>query len=535
MKLAKALVFIWLLTLSIPILAAPPDNATLSTTLTTTLSIDDATFIDANQILMFVTNFGSFGKDFAGVFGHDYGTWWPYDGDTSIISANIDGVADLSPLYAAGLWMGGIDSATGETRVVICDYFGEYVPGHMQGGTFMPDEPAFRNYKLYMDSLETNPNADYLNWPVDQGAPLDDMGNPYMLGRQMLWSVYNDANPDAHTNDAGSTAPLGVEVQQTVWAGDNLGEDTIYYNNVFEVTQTGTSEVEVTAWVVDLEALTGDDYRVIFEDTILADTTVDPIEGSIIDTLYYCAWHLENITTDQRLLEWQYPDSVSEVVDGFKVRVTSNPKAITSFEVVANASGPLPSPVPGAMASMGFPTPGDVDPGTDQQVGDAIWLFHTADNGGTSGGGTRASYEDFLLRVLRNDNADRLGYDDYEMRFTGSYDNPGVNGSYVIEFYLDDNVFWVPFELWRTGPGTPDNPSDDVRLIIFAIDDYGDVWVGNDAYGLESWGSDADGTCSGDCEHSVSDNDDDPFTDWIYWIEPVDDSPGEAGISRRRS
>ncbi len=79
-------------------------------------------------------------------------------------------------------------------------------------------------------------------------------------------------------------------------------------------------------------------------------------------------------------------------------------------------------------------------------------------------------------------------------------------------------------ELWRTGIGTPDDPGDDVRLIMLTIDDGDD-----DVYSLESWGSSADGTCSGDCEHSVSDGDDDPFTDWIYWIEPIDDSPGEAG------
>ena len=236
------------------------------------------------------------------------------------------------------------------------------------------------------------------------------MGNPYMLGRQMLWSVYNDANPDAHDNDAGETAPLGVEVQQTFWAGDNLGEDTIYFNNVLQVTQIGETPIEITAWVVDRDALTGDDYRVIFEDTILADTTLDPIEGTIIDTLYYYAWHLENTTTAQRLLEWQYPDSTSEVVEGLKVRVVPNDSRITSFEVVANASGTLPSPVPGALASMGFPTPGNADPGPDQQVGDAIWLFHTADNGGSCevGDGDRGDYEAFLARVLRNDNANHV-------------------------------------------------------------------------------------------------------------------------------
>ena len=166
MKLAKALICIWLLIFSNSVLAAPPDNTTLTTPPAATLSIDNATFIDANHILMFVTNFGNFGRDISDVFGYDYGTWWPYVGDTSMISADVEGFSELSPLYAAGLWMGGIDSATGQVRVVVSEYSSEYVPGPMFAGTFLPDEPAFRNYKLYMDSLETNPNADYLNWPA---------------------------------------------------------------------------------------------------------------------------------------------------------------------------------------------------------------------------------------------------------------------------------------------------------------------------------------------------------------------------------
>jgi len=34
----------------------------------------------------------------------------------------------------------------------------------------------------------------------------------------MCWSVYNDFDPDQHANDAGSTAPLGLTVEQTVFA-----------------------------------------------------------------------------------------------------------------------------------------------------------------------------------------------------------------------------------------------------------------------------------------------------------------------------
>ncbi len=115
------------------------------------------------------------------------------------------------------------------------------------------------------------------------------------------------------------------------------------------------------------------------------------------------------------------------------------------------------------------------------------------------------------------------------MRFTGSNDNPGVAGGYAIEWYNDENVFWVPFELWRTGIGTPDDPGDDVRLVPFIMDDYGLTLEGDNQYALESWGCDATG--SGDWEHSASEVDNDPYTDWVYWYEPLDMTPGLAGYA----
>ncbi len=191
-------------------LAAPPKRATTSTS---SLTIDNTTFIDVNRILMFVTNHGNFGRDLGGVFGYDYGTWYPYSGDTSLISGNIGKAGDFSPLYAAGLWLGGRESESGQIRVAISEFSSEYVPGPMAYGTYLPDDPDYYVYKLYRDSLASNPNHDYNFWPVDQGAPTDHSGHPLMVGDQMLWSVFNDADPGAHSNDAGETDPLGCEVK----------------------------------------------------------------------------------------------------------------------------------------------------------------------------------------------------------------------------------------------------------------------------------------------------------------------------------
>jgi len=120
-----------------------------------------------------------------------------------------------------------------------------------------------------------------------------------------------------------------------------------------------------------------------------------------------------------------------------------------------------------------------------------------------------------------------MGGYDYEWRFTGDNASPGVNGGYGIEAFVDDNVFWVPFELWNTGVGTPDDPSDDVRLFPLIIDDANVDWSGDDIFSLESYGDTITG--SGDFEHSVSGGDNDPFTDWVYWYTPLDMSPGEGG------
>jgi hypothetical protein len=70
----------------------------------------------------------------------------------------------------------------------------------------------------------------------------------------------------------------------------------------------------------------------------------------------------------------------------------------------------------------------------------------------------------------------------------------------------------VPFEIWNIGIGTPDDPSDDYRMIPLIND-----VDGNEAYNLDG------------VDHPLSGGDNDPETDWIYWYNPVNTSPGTAG------
>ncbi len=519
MRVAIIIVLFLILAVPASTLPEPPLEKSGSTELSGSLLVDTETFIDVNQILMLVTNTANFGRDLGGLFGYDIGTWWPYCGDTFFIANDIDHAADLYPLYQAGLWLGGIDSVTGEIRLALSEYSSEYVPGPMEGGTFLPDDPAFRIYKLHCDSLADNPNQDYLDWPVDQGAPVNGMGNPAMLGRQMLWSVCNDADPEAHDNARGETEPLGVEVQQTVWGFWDPGVDTTSYPSRVIVNQLGTTENKVSVYVLDYGQVTEHDYSVVIDSVGIFSPVWDLIDETLGTTIL-----------DDR------PLNTKDTIDGLVISVTGEMKLFQSFQVVANAAGVLDPPDAGAFWFVGFPVPTERDPDgwitDEQQVGDGQWGIHTEDNGGTNGGGTNALYEVFFSKVTRDgQNIEAIGPYDYELRFTGSYDDPGVGGGYAVEWPEGTNAFWVPFEIWRTGNGTPDDPGDDVRLVPYIVDRWGEpgVWEGDDRFEIESWGSSADGTCRGDCEHSTSGGDNDPWTDRIYWNMPTDSTPGEAG------
>ncbi len=179
--------------------------------------------------------------------------------------------------------------------------------------------------------------------------------------------------------------------------------------------------------------------------------------------------------------------------------------SIVSFEVSANANGPVVPAHPAAAAYAGFPTPditadgvGD-DPSDAQQVGPARWLVYA---GGAFGG-----YDSFLDRAIisRGRTEADLAGRTFEIRFT-------ADGSTAYRRFQDNAAVQVPFEIWSTPTETPDDPSDDVKLIP----------VLNDV--------DNNGTFNLSTRDSpVSSAENDPFTDWIYFFDPVDTTSGTAG------
>ncbi|KAA3635402.1 MAG: hypothetical protein DWP97_04820 [Calditrichaeota bacterium] len=330
-------------------------------------------------------------------------------------------------------------------------------------------------------------------------------------------------------------APLGLQVTRasaTISVTPELKVPDIVYDvdpgDVLEVTHTaGVSDGVISPIVVNPQQLTGHTYRIEFADTlgIVVDTTqFDPINDP--DSLLYdsinVAWHLYDVTDGVYKLMWQTNQSGDDsylTIDGFTVKVAGPAAGFKSFEVVQNGAGAIDPPDPGAFSFQDFPTPGDGNPTDAQQVGDGHWGFHTADNGGTNDGGTRGSYAAFLERVMRNDNAEDVGIYDFEMRFTA-----GTHYAVGAFENAPEPIYTVPFELWRIGISTPNDPSDDVRMLPWMID--ADA---SNTYNLQGWGDSNNG--AGDYEHSASSANNDPQTDWVYWILPADDSPGEAGYN----
>lgn len=298
----------------------------------------------------------------------------------------------------------------------------------------------------------------------------------------------------------------GIQTQSV--SGDSL---TVVGENV-----VGSGTVE--AVVVDPTQITGDRYEIRFF------RAVDE-NGDATQTTVYS---IVNTTTGETRFDGQAYFLANgeappigqnvQIVDGFSYSIQQPTPAFSAFRVVRNASGPVN--YGGAAAPPGLTTPEanffpigaasveEGGPGTapgQQSTNPRMWLIHT--------GSTYATYEEFVSRTLRDGaNLPALGYFDYELRFTGQ--------SVGVLAFQGGEPITLPFELWNIGEGTPDDPSDDYRMAPLVND--------NSAAGAAGYGV---FDISGD--HLVSPGNvgsfADPYTDWVYWYNPLDVSPGQAG------
>jgi len=201
----------------------------------TLLSVDNDTRIDVNNLDMFVTNHGSIAQDITGGVLNSGGLFFPKGSLKTTV-------------FAAGLSVGAmVDGQLLMAKSKFSDEC-EFGPGIMEDGVpANPDDPRFRVYKI---TTGDGPGTlDWDDWPIADGAPIDEGGNPLLLGDQTLWAVFNDADPSLHIGWMGTPEPLGIEVQLTVLAyrwpntlantiflkyriinkGSNLLEDTYLY------------------------------------------------------------------------------------------------------------------------------------------------------------------------------------------------------------------------------------------------------------------------------------------------------------------
>ncbi|NND73176.1 MAG: T9SS type A sorting domain-containing protein [Rhodothermales bacterium] len=294
------------------------------------------------------------------------------------------------------------------------------------------------------------------------------------------------------------------------------------------------SSTGIRARVVAPLSVSGDTYSVrmcattyidnssTYPDTIRA-TTYDILNESSGDTLFNSSTFFES--------RGSFPPFNTDVLvkDGIVFEIESAPFDFNAFLVTANAAGPIDPPTGGAADFQGFPVP--ERPGSGQQVGDGIWFWATGDVG------TGANYDSvFIPRSIRNGFRPVVPWD-WEIRFTAECFNAWraaadadtpfatpANGCYGYDrfgIFGDSRPQLVPFELWNTGVNTPDDPSDDYRVIPAVID-----WEG-DGFDIQF------------VDSSVSGADNDPESDWFYWYQPCDagcnandTSPGENGYNR---
>jgi hypothetical protein len=181
--------------------------------------------LDVNRIKVVLNNRGSLNNDNFNVgayISQESGTWDP----------SFRGI-----VYDQGPWIIG---KLGEQPASAMTIWGSsFAPGPMINGkpalwVRPADASRYRPYRL---TTGQNPHdSDYVAWPADLGAPVNDDGTPRILGNQSVWEIFNGA--DSAYFPFGFRQPpflhLPVEVQQTVFArGGEFADTSLLANAVF--------------------------------------------------------------------------------------------------------------------------------------------------------------------------------------------------------------------------------------------------------------------------------------------------------------
>ena len=320
---------------------------------------------------------------------------------------------------------------------------------------------------------------------------INDIGKLYN-GKEYYLAItaYTRATVAGYLPSVLESQPVVYTVQSQVTFGAPYfatGLDTV--KAVAHTNSAGAfSDGNVFPVVLQPTAVTGHDYRVGFK------------PGSL--------WYLYDVTSGDTLLNNQTNQAAdaknSPIMHGIQWRVIGAPNGFKDFQEVSDASGTLS---PAKFASFGFAGMPTTLAGQDRPTADAsggAWGIMT---GAT---GSSMNYTYFVSRVTNNDARwPILIGKDWEIRFTAG-PNYGLEPD---AFTGTGNVLMtVPYELWYVGPSFAD-ASDDYRLFPYLIGD-GDSTSSITAF-----------------DNNVSGGDNDPETDWFYWVIPANASPGQAGYN----
>jgi len=341
-------------------------------------------------------------------------------------------------------------------------------------------------------------------------------GTPYYFG---VAAYSFNGSPTAKPSSLESTPALLTITPQ--WDTPGYRYSAALGDTLKQIVHSGPSDGIMFPVVVDPTSLpkNGATYTVSFTGSVPSQT------WAIKRTIGTTTTTVATGVTDQSA-----SDAGAVIVDGIDFRVVGAPLSFKYFLTVSNANGPLSPFQPGSFAfnTSGFPLPpsgADRPDGPTQQPGGLTaskgWGIHT----GMNATDMSASFANFLNRVTNNGARwSKIIPYDFEMRFTAA----GGKALFPDAFtgagnYLVD----VPFELWNIGIGTPDNTSDDYRMFPNILD----VDNSHTFNLLTKAGTDSVDNGGGGATHSISGGANDPFTDWVYWVAPVDKTPGQSGYN----
>lgn len=299
-------------------------------------------------------------------------------------------------------------------------------------------------------------------------------------------------NPDLNAVPNNLENPLAIFTIVPHSSNPGVRYEVSYGDTVQNVNHTVTSgtksDGQVLPLVVDPTKTTGHTYKVTF--STVSNKSV---------------WSLQDVTANKALLtnqSNQNDDPTHAIVDGMQVKVIGPPLAFKS-----NASNEAAGIVEVKYGGEALPTSGYDGAGREFN-GNTVW--HSGNWAGPSGSPHDRYYigggggDGSLGRITRYINF--AVPHDYELRFT-------AQGGFAVYAFTDDKVCTVPFEIWDIGIGTPDDPSDDRRMIPLIVE--------NDST-KPVWGW-ANGT---DAAFGFA------ASDWIYFMDPIDKVPGSVSYDK---